>query len=626
MSFLYPWGLLGLIGIPILIILYIIKNKYTEQIVPSTYLWTLSERFLKRKKRVSPLAGLIALLLQILAVTALSLAIAHPVFTLPNAANDYCFVLDASGSMNMVQDGKTRFEIGKAEIADVIEESANGSTYTLLCVGENLNVVYENLTDKELALTHLERMRATHTEVDMTTALERAQSYFSANPSLKTYLVSDTSYEKLDNVALINVAEAVSNYALQNVTYELRNSVLTVRGEVMGYVTDADVTIGLFIDDAQEMAVQKVVKVQNGQASAFELIYRGRALADDAGYAGIEDFSTLRLSIADDDALTVDDEYRIFNVKNESAYSILLVSDAPYMIEQVVRSLRYTHVDVVGTKDYESAEGYGLYIFDSFSPAEMPRDGSVMIINPTGEMTGAGFSVQNEILLDEGGVLDVAKTSSTLVQKLTAGLGMNDVYVSAYLKCGLNRNFTTVMSYRGSPVVFAGTNDYGNREVVLAFDLHKSNIAVLPDYLPFMWNLLEYCFPTVLDEVNYACGEEMTVNVIPNCESIRVESPTGVVSYLDTASAVGTVRLNEAGVWRVTLMVAGTERTYSVYSSLPEAEGTPTPTAQSFSLVGEAGQSYRDGILDVLIFAFICLMLMFAADWMVYCYEKYQLR
>ena len=66
MNFLYPYGLLGLIGIPILIIIYIIKSKYTEQIVASTYLWTLSNRFLKKRKRFSMLAGLIALLLQIL--------------------------------------------------------------------------------------------------------------------------------------------------------------------------------------------------------------------------------------------------------------------------------------------------------------------------------------------------------------------------------------------------------------------------------------------------------------------------------------------------------------------------------------------------------------------------------
>ena len=51
MSFQYPLGLLGLIGIPILIIIYIIKSMYTEQTVSATYLWTLSEKFLKKKRK-----------------------------------------------------------------------------------------------------------------------------------------------------------------------------------------------------------------------------------------------------------------------------------------------------------------------------------------------------------------------------------------------------------------------------------------------------------------------------------------------------------------------------------------------------------------------------------------------
>ena len=65
MSFLYPLGLLGLIGIPILIIIYILKNKYTEQTISSTYLWRLSEKFLKKKKPISKISGIISLILQI---------------------------------------------------------------------------------------------------------------------------------------------------------------------------------------------------------------------------------------------------------------------------------------------------------------------------------------------------------------------------------------------------------------------------------------------------------------------------------------------------------------------------------------------------------------------------------
>ena len=49
MSFLQPLGFLALLAIPVLVVIYIIKSKYTEQVIPSTYLWELSERFLKRK-------------------------------------------------------------------------------------------------------------------------------------------------------------------------------------------------------------------------------------------------------------------------------------------------------------------------------------------------------------------------------------------------------------------------------------------------------------------------------------------------------------------------------------------------------------------------------------------------
>lgn len=49
MSFYFPLGLLALLGIPVLILIYIIKSKYTEQTIASTYLWELSEKFLKEE-------------------------------------------------------------------------------------------------------------------------------------------------------------------------------------------------------------------------------------------------------------------------------------------------------------------------------------------------------------------------------------------------------------------------------------------------------------------------------------------------------------------------------------------------------------------------------------------------
>ena len=56
------------------------------------------------------------------------------------------------------------------------------------------------------------------------------------------------------------------------------------------------------------------------------------------------------------------------------------------------------------------------------------------------------------------------------------------------------------------------------------------------------------------------------------------------------------------------------------------SERIPAVKSEAFSLVGEAGNEKRDGVYDDLMILFILLALIFAADWMVYCYEQYQLR
>lgn len=170
MSFLYPLGLIGLIGIPILILIYVIKSKYTEQTVASTYLWTLSEKFLKRKRRPSPLAGIISLILQILAVTVISLAIAHPIITVPNSANEYCFILDGSGSMRMDAGNPeapvTRFEAGKQAVKDRIHDAIDGSIFTLVYVGDTTGVIYERVEDKEQAYLLLDELKPAYNNAE----------------------------------------------------------------------------------------------------------------------------------------------------------------------------------------------------------------------------------------------------------------------------------------------------------------------------------------------------------------------------------------------------------------------------------------------------------------------------
>ncbi|MBQ8583626.1 MAG: BatA and WFA domain-containing protein [Clostridia bacterium] len=614
MTFLYPLGLLGLIGIPILVFIYIIKSKYTEQTVSSTYLWSLSERFLKRKRRPSMLAGMISLILQLLCVTAISLLIAHPVITVPDSANEYVFVLDGSGSMHFESDGESRFERAKRRIGELIGESADGSVYSLISVGNTTNVVYERLDDKDRALLLLSDLSADYRTADYTDALGTAQGYFDENRGALTYLLTDTDYSGANGIRVENVAVGEKNTSLLDVVYHRSSGKLTVSGNVISHTEDRAVSVRMYLDGSDSESAVEVLSLSAGELTPFVLECSSGS------------FSSIRVALDGEDGLALDNEYLLYDVRSESSYNTLIVSERPFFIESALSEAISAKIDVLSPDEYSGQTGYGLYVFDSCTPESLPRDGAIWLVNPQGSTEGAGFSVQGEVSFSSSAVLEKSGSSSSATKALLSELRGDEIHVTKYVKCAYYRSFTTLYSYKGNPVIFAGSNSGGNRQVTLAFDLHNSNFPLLYDYMALISNLVDYSFPEMIDRTSYECGEEAEINVVANCDSIRVESPRGVISYLNTDSASATVALDEVGVYTVTVTVAGSPRQFNIYSSMTDAECIPAPTGEGVMLVGEPGGGGFDGKYDALTALFIALALLFTADWMVYCYDKYQLR
>lgn len=619
MTFLYPLGLLGLIGIPILIIIYIIKTKYTEQTVTSTYLWILSERFLKRRNPFSRITGLISLILQILAITLISFGIAHPMFTMPGAAYEYCFVLDASGSMNMQQGGVTRFDLAKEQIAEQIENAAPGSQYSLVVAGENVTVVFDRLDNKEMALTLLSEQEVGYDEDSMDLAITEAQQYFNANPGVLISVYTDGEHTVNENITLVNVAQAVENYAIDNVTYGFNGGKLSVVGDLVSYSGDNTLDVYLYVDDAEEPAASYVGVVSQDQPARFQLSCQ------------LESFSSLKIVLDAQDDLGLDNEVYVFDVKSDSAYNAVIISEASLFMEMCLKAWGYSNYVTMTPEEFETEllgeiSGYGLYIFDCYSPKKLPSDGAVWLINPTVSTNDTGFSVQSKEEIGGPGMLDRSKSTSTLTRTLLSNTVGNNIYISSYVRCSLYREFATLYTYQGNPVIFAGTNSFGNREVVFAFDIHNSDMALLPDFVVLLKNCMEYSFPDVIEASNYHVGDIAIVNVLANCESIRVESPKGNVSYLSTGVATSELALTEAGVYTITATIEGNMRQFRIFAAVPSTERVTETPVQELIVQGQAVDGGFDGLYDPLFVLFICLAVIFALEWGVYCYEKRQLR
>lgn len=616
MSFIYPLGLLGLIGVPIVILIYILKNKYNEQTVPSTYLWILSEKFFKRRNPLSGLTGIISLILQILTVIFVSLAIARPVFVVPESANEYCFILDCSGSMQMTDNGdKTRFELAKEKITSVINEAGGGSSYTLVTANAESGAVYERLTDKKLALELLSSVECSDGMIEEGDALAVAQKYYDENRSFVTYFLTDKAYSEHNGIELVNFArDDAVNYSVTDARGTLFGGLLNVTASVTSHTTDATLTAELYINGSDKPADSIEIAVSAGQTAEVELS------------AAAESYDSFSVVIADPDDLSADNRVVSYNQKSESSYDILVVSETPFFFEAALDVLTDSKVDVIEPDEYNGQVGYGLYIFHTFTPEELP-DAAVWLINSSKSVPDSGFGIRGVVELDEPAAIVKSNSTASAARKMLEGIDGKNIFISEYVKySGMYAKFTTLFSYESNPLIFAGTNAMGNREVVVGFDLHKADFSLSVDYVPLIGSLLAYSCPDVLDRTSYSSGEDVNVNVTANVINVKAISPDGEEIYVDSSTDIGVLHLDKVGTYTVRVTTHDAVKEYKLYSATPEEESAPTSEESAYSLVGEQEFLKTDGEYDPLVILFVCLALVFCADWMVYCYEKYQLR
>lgn len=614
MTFIYPLGLLGLIAVPILIVIYILQSKFTEQTVPSTYLWHLSEKFLKRRNPLSGLTGIISLILQILTVILVSLAIARPVFTLPGAAKDYHFILDASSSMTMTEGKKTRFELAKDKIEDVIDGSADGSTYSLTLVSGDEVVLFNGVRDKDSAIEIVNSAEPNNTALSHEDLLSSAQRVFDANTSTLVYVVTDRSYAETQNLELITVGSAdAENYAVSELEYSHAGSRLTASANVVSYVSDRDLEVRLVVDGRE--AERKAVAVKKNEAVPVELS------------TPIQSFESVSVEIVTKDGYAVDNTVTAHNLEADKSYSVLIVSERGFFFEAAIDALLNSEVKVIDPDVYEKETGeYGLYIFDGYSPSELPR-GSVWLVNCDKNIEKSGFDVRARVTLPEADVIERSSSTATAARALLEGVSGEDIYISEYVKySGMYLKFSTLFSYEGNPLVFAGTNGVGSRQVVFGFDLHESDFALSVDFITLLENLLAYSFPDVVDKGSYTVGEEAIINILSNAEGYRAKAPSGKDVFIDDSSSAAAILLDEVGTYTVFATVSGKEVPYKIFSGADPEESRPVADGGGFVLSGEPTFDSVDGELDPITVLLVCLAVLFIADWGVYCYEKYQLR
>src|SRR5215216_6405068 len=111
MFFLTPLALAGLLFLPVVLAMYLLKLRRNEQVVPSTLLWHKLLTDVEANAPWQRLRRSLLLLLQLLLVALLAVLAARPFLERPaGLAGDVVIVIDTSASMGATDVPPTRLD------------------------------------------------------------------------------------------------------------------------------------------------------------------------------------------------------------------------------------------------------------------------------------------------------------------------------------------------------------------------------------------------------------------------------------------------------------------------------------------------------------------------------------
>ena len=597
MSFLFPFALFGLLAIPALIIIYILRNKYKEETAPSTYIWEMAAKLLKRKNPLSRFEHLLALIVQCLAIAVFSVALAHPVFTLEGQADDIVFILDSSSSMGMVHEEKTRFERGIELIKEKADEAVNGSTFTLILAEKEPRLVCQNVDDIssfDIMLTGLGEPSKYETSLADSIAL--AQTLYSEGKANLCYLATDQDCESdvLTNIEWLDCSDDEENYSITDLKYKVENGKITFDAVLSSYASDKDIEV-MFYMNGIEMA-KKTYRCEKGVHYA---------ISTDPLPTGGKPVESVKAVITNlTDGLMDDNSFTVFANTQQVNTKALVVSANETYLKAIFDAMRI-QTTIVKPSAYRLVSGYDLYVYDNYTPNQLPQIGASMFFGLKKSVEGAGFLVSSDpVTPDEATALAWTNNEdSNLYNTLTRGIGMNrDILLKQYMQYSLVNDFTTILTSNKKPSVFVGRSDYGTREVIFNFDLHDSNLPLLYDFVPLMRNLVDYCKPKFLTSFDYTVGDKAIFSIADEIKQVTVHRPDmkeGEVEpiYFEEGQEQYIYETRTVGEHTITITYEDGETKevrFFVHMSKPE-------------------------ILPIIIAA----AAFFAADWILYTHEQY---
>jgi hypothetical protein len=574
--FLHPWMLaLGLAPIVLLVLLYLLKLRRHELEVSAVFLWRRSIDDLRANAPLQRLHTNVLFWLQLLALGALTLALAEPVGRpAGRRAHGVVLVVDRSASMSTPGREGTRLARAVAGAERLVAGLERGDRVGIVSFGGGAKVELALTDDRVRARRALRALAVRPVRGRLGPALGVALSMAKGEAASEIHVFSDGAVEALsgEDVAELTGGAALPPLVFHRVGAERANAGITALS--VRKVPDApgrfQVFVGVrsfgserFLGEIElylgrEREPADLIPVEVGPEGEDARVFEIDARAD----------TPVRLRLAPVDAFALDNEAWVV-IREPRAERVLVVTEANYFLERaltaapdyVVAGLKPAELP----KEAEELEAlfgrYAVTILDRTCPANLPW-GRYLLIGAAPPWPGWKAGEEAE---GGGRVLDWSATHAVM-----RFVDARELFVGRARAMEVPPGAAALLETEAG-VVGAALETDRERVVALSFDLYRSNWPLLRSFPVFVRNALGWLSGPGSARVALMARSGVSVES-PVAGPVRLVSPGG--RELEVGAEPGQAALlpapEELGFW--TVEGGGGERTQLGVSLLDAEE------------------------------------------------------
>jgi Ca-activated chloride channel homolog len=497
MSFLAPAAFALAALLPIIIAMYLLKLRRTEQVVSSVYLWKRMVRDLEANAPWQRLRRNPLLVLQLLFLAVLITALAQP-FTWTEGASgaSVIFILDTSASMAAVDAVPNRLEAAKSQARQMVDGLPDDARVTVITASGQAQVVVSSSRDRRQVFQAIESIQIGSGGSDISPALGLASAIAARQPDTEIIILSDGRVSMPERLGIkgrlryFPIGIESNNQAISLLSVETRSGTenLIAFAQVTNYSDqEAQRRIQLYADGMLFNVFDLELPAGGQQAVVAEDVPAGTRLVSAV--------------LAGTDALPLDDQAWAVAVKTEPV-PLMLVTEGNRFLETGLKLLPGFEVTTIAPGEFEvqfaesptTTEGAGaassqvdqITIFDAYIPinAAYPN-GSLFFIAPPRS---------SEFFTITGLIEQPVPRASTLDDPLVTNLNLAQVNILDAVRV-LQPDWSRLViegEVDGAtyPLLMVGSME-GRRIAVLAFDIRRSDLP------------LQVAFPILLANLGY---------------------------------------------------------------------------------------------------------------------------